>query len=71
MRDPNNDYRKGFADGWASAMHQKMHVSAPVTPIPAPCRKCGLRFDRPMGWVCPDPLCPGTPRPTCLTGGVA
>ena len=72
----NEDYKKGFKDGFAAGLEEGKKL-APVKSKdptrlddyvfgqPNTCSVCGMKFDGPMGYVCMHPGC--LSRVTCGT----
>lgn len=61
-------YGEGFADGYRKAK-QELTQTKPYNPpdlwsdSKPSCRVCGMKFDKPMGYVCMNDKCPS--RVTC------
>lgn len=63
----SDDYKKGWFDGYQAGRNSLSFQ--PVTPLPVVpgvfnkiCGKCGINWERPMGYVCPHSGCPIQPK---------
>ena len=79
----NNDYAQGFKDGFAAGLEEGKKLDQKkydpwVAPWPTTspnisyretCPKCGIRIDKPMGYVCSSPNCPTFPQVTSVVRG--
>lgn len=72
------DYAKGFKDGFAAGLEEGKKLNQPQIGWPSTtpdifyretCPKCGIRIDKPMGYVCSSPNCPTFPQVTCVVRG--
>lgn len=66
-------YREGFRDGFKEGRTETKVSYNPLFPFPDPamqyeprCPVCGIRWDKPMGYVCGNSKCPT--KITCGTG---
>lgn len=69
----SEDYGKGFKDGFLAGFEAGKNLSTPQIGWPSTtpnisyretCPKCGVRIDKPMGYVCSSPHCPTFPNVT-------